>query len=110
MNPCYKCQDRKIRCHSTCDLYLNWKESKQTKNKTNQYITVFNYGRCKKVICITTNEFFDSIEEAKSKYNAPCVAACCNGSREYSGTLPNGTKLQWKYLKDCVNRDNILLT
>ena len=33
-NPCYKCVDRKLCCHSNCPRYLVWKENMQKSKLT----------------------------------------------------------------------------
>lgn len=54
----------------------------------------------RKVICTTTNELFESITSAKKKYNISTnanIISCCQGKRNYAGTLPDGTPLVWEY-------------
>lgn len=54
----------------------------------------------RKVICTTTNEIFESISSAKRKHNISTnanIISCCQGKRNYAGTLPDGTPLVWKY-------------
>lgn len=57
-------------------------------------------GHCKQVICITTNEIFESITSASRKYNIPTtnISKVCKGQRKYAGKLEDGTKLTWKYV------------
>lgn len=59
-------------------------------------------ARKKKVICITTNEIFDSAQEASIYYNLDkgAVSKCCRGKQKTAGKLTDGTKLVWKYLND----------
>lgn len=52
-------------------------------------------GRGRKIICITTNEIFDSIKEAQNYYN---ITICMK--HQYCGISPNGYKLKWMYYKD----------
>ena len=54
----------------------------------------------RKVICLTTNEIFDSMWEAERKYGIypNSISKCCKGTRKACGQLPNGTKLEWEYL------------
>ena len=56
----------------------------------------------KKIKCITTEEIFDSMKEACNKYKLKSgnLSKCCKGERNYCGKLPDGTKLEWKYLND----------
>lgn len=66
-------------------------------------IKLCNYSgvkeRFKKVVCINTNEVFDSIREAQEKYNIYHVGDCCRGLRQYAGTDPlTGEKISWRFL------------
>lgn len=51
------------------------------------------------VICITTNEYFESQMQAARKYNISQskISLVCSGKRKHAGELPDGTKLEWKY-------------
>ena len=53
----------------------------------------------RKVICITTGEIFDSIQEASDKYGIwhQNISGCCRGKLKSSGKLKDGTKLVWVY-------------
>jgi hypothetical protein len=49
------------------------------------------------VICLTTNEIFNSIKEAKEKYNVN-ISFCCQGKLKFAGKHPiTGEKLYWAY-------------
>ncbi len=54
----------------------------------------------KKIICITTNEIYNSIKEAGEKYNL-CrgdISRCCQNKRTYCGKHPiTKKKLVWRY-------------
>lgn len=52
---------------------------------------------CKSVVCETTGEIFSTMEEANLKYNAPKISSCCSGKTNYSGRLPTGERLFWRY-------------
>ena len=54
---------------------------------------------CKKVICITTNEVFDSVTEAGKKYDIPTtnISKTCKGKQNHAGRLKDGTQLAWEY-------------
>lgn len=54
----------------------------------------------KKVICLTTNEIFDSISKANLYYSTSKVGECCNGNKKSAGKLNDGTPLLWMYLSD----------
>lgn len=62
----------------------------------------------RKIICLTTNEIFETATEGANKYNANLshVISCCKGKLQTSGKLKDGTKLQWAYYEDCVQKDN----
>ena len=57
-----------------------------------------------KVICINTGKIFNSIKEAAEYYGIrqSGIQACCCGRYKYSGTLLDGTKLQWMYYEEYV--------
>ena len=57
----------------------------------------------KKVVCVTTGKIFNSIKEASNYYKCSGISNCCEGTYKSAGKLPNGTKLQWKYVKDYNN-------
>lgn len=49
-NPCYKCTDRKAKCHAACNKYIAWqKKSEQWTKSNGQFIpnplTWINQGR-----------------------------------------------------------------
>ena len=71
------------------------KLSEETKRKIGEKIG-------KKVICITTGKIFNSQTEASNYYNVVLknISCCCRGKRNYAGKLSDGTKLQWKFLKN----------
>ena len=52
-------------------------------------------GRCKKVICIDTNEIYNSLKEAEEKtgVNRICISNCCKGMQKTAG------KYHWKYIE-----------
>ena len=53
----------------------------------------------KKVRCINTGEIFASTSIAAKKYNltSNSIYECCSYKRRYSGSLEDGTKLEWEY-------------
>ena len=57
-----------------------------------------------KVICLTTNEIFNSHVEASIKYNlagGSCITACCKHKRNYTGKHPiTKEKLVWQYYSE----------
>ena len=62
------------------------------------------WGKGKKVVCITTGEKFDSINQAATHYNhykvsKSTIIRCCKGKQKTAGEL-NGVRLQWKYSEE----------
>lgn len=55
----------------------------------------------RKVKCITTNEIFKSVKEAREHFNIKGVSSiseCCLGKRKSAGKHPiTGEKLEWEY-------------
>lgn len=54
----------------------------------------------KSVICLTTNEIFESVVKAQRYYNLTGIYGCCQRKQLYCGKLSDGTKLQWMYYDD----------
>lgn len=56
--------------------------------------------RSKSVICVTTGEVFESTRLAAEAFglNQSKISLVCNGKRNYTGKLPDGTKLKWAFL------------
>ena len=52
-----------------------------------------------KVICLTTNEIFNTITEASKKHNIShtSISNCCRGKQKTAGKLSNGQRLVWRY-------------
>ena len=79
--------------------------SEQQKRKLSEAHKGKNTGkespRSHAVICMTTNAVFYSITEAANFYNLKTkgnISSCCTGKRKYTGKLPSGEKLVWKYI------------
>ena len=56
----------------------------------------------RKIICVTTNEQFDSINEGSRKtgvHNGG-ICSCCSGSRKSAGKSETGEKLVWMYYEN----------
>ena len=80
------------------DEYLNNPEMVAIKSKKSYTKPNIKH---RMVECVTTGEVFYSITDAANFYNFKSTAnitSCCKGNLEYSGTLPDGTKLIWKYV------------
>lgn len=59
-----------------------------------------NHPNSKKILCVTTGKVFYGRAEAAKYYDIKSdshISACCRGTRNYCGKLPDGTKLKWKY-------------
>lgn len=71
---------------------------------------VLSNKKNKKVICITTNEIFNSISEASVKYDmrrdGSHISECCKGKIKSAGKLRDGTKLVWKYYDEYIVSNN----
>lgn len=67
-------------------------QSKRMKGKNNPKAT--------SVICVTTNEIFNTATEATLYYgiNQTGVVDCCKGRQKSAGKLSDGTKLVWRYI------------
>ena len=113
--------------HESCDLWnkgLNTSQIKETLHLSPKTSCVSQYlkicasnGMCdydpvesrknasiRKVICLNTNEVFNSIKEAQLKYNINNISGCCIGQINSAGKHPiTGESLKWmhydKYLK-----------
>lgn len=68
-----------------------------------------NYGKeaynRRKIVCLTTKEVFDSLEQAQKKYGCgTTLSECCKGKRKSCGKHPiTKEKLVWAYLEDYEN-------
>lgn len=79
------------------------KASKETKKKMSEARQGKDNGNSKRVICLETNEIFDTINEAKVWSNASAIGQCCLGKVKYSGKHPEtGEKLHWMYYEDYI--------
>lgn len=66
-----------------------------------------NHYRARKIICITTNEIFDTITNAVKQYpctNTSNITVACNGKRKSAGKLLDGTPLQWMYYEEYIKK------
>jgi len=75
------------------------------KNKIEGWLENYINSRYKnnynKVICLTTEEIFNSQKEACKKYNInnSDMSMCCNNKRDFAGKHPEtGEKLKWMFL------------
>ena len=78
----------------------NGKMSNETKEKLRQ-------AKSKSIICLNTNEVFNSAKEAGEYYNIENtnITKCLKGRRnsKFAGRLKDGTPLVWLYYEDYIN-------
>jgi len=84
---------------------LGWCNYNAKEESTNN-LKMMHKNSCKKIICITTGEIFNSMKDAEVKYDINNIYFCCKGRCEYVGKLPNGTKLKWMYYDEYVKLQN----
>ena len=70
-----------------------------------------NNHKAKMVICITTKEIFPTLTEASRKYNISNgnITCCCKRGYGSCGKLTDGTKLNWMYLSDFLEKCEFVL-
>lgn len=81
--------------------YEDYLSNKKLVDIKSNELYVIPKGKNKKVICITTGEIFNSVSEASLFYNMKSnanISSCCKGKLNYCGKLPDGTRLEWKYV------------
>ncbi|MDF2950496.1 MAG: hypothetical protein K0S18_79 [Anaerocolumna sp.] len=92
---------------STVRVYLikgtkfGWCKYNPEEVTNKNHIKIWDNNR-KKVICTTTNKKFNSIIEASKYYglkSSSGIGECCNKKIKSAGKLPDGTKLQWEYIR-----------
>ena len=87
-----------------------WIKGKKLSEETKMKISESHKGKSsKKVICITTGKIFDSLKDASNHYKCSHIHDCCKGKLKSAGKLPDGTPLQWKYVKDYDDEFNGIL-
>lgn len=69
-------------------------------NQIDQWRAAGSKANSKRVLCITTNEEFESASAAARYYNIPQpnISKCCRGERKSAGKHPEtGEKMIWKF-------------
>lgn len=58
----------------------------------------------KKVVCLTTNEVFESIKEAEEHYQTSrnCISSCLRNKQKTTTSKKTGQKLEWVY---CIEQE-----
>ena len=92
-------ESREKMSKSLKQAYSNNSIAVWNKGKKCEQLSGGKHPQAKKVICITTNEIFDCIEDAHKKYKGK-ISECCKGNRKHAGKLSDGTKLKWMFLSD----------
>jgi hypothetical protein len=63
-----------------------------------------------KIICVTTNQIFNSSQDAAKTYNMSPghIGSCCKGNRNFAGKHPiTGEKLVWMHYKEWEIQQNV---
>jgi hypothetical protein len=63
-----------------------------------------------KIICLTTFELFDSLKDAKIKYNIESsnIVNCCKNKRNFTGKHPETNEsLKWMYYEDYIKEQEL---
>jgi 5-methylcytosine-specific restriction endonuclease McrA len=79
------------------DIYIN-----NTVEENKMYVKNKKRRNQKEVICLETNEIFDSITSANKKYDIDLWAYFKSKKKNNGGILTDGTKLHWIYYEDYI--------
>ena len=83
------------------EAHLGKTHTEESKKKMSKARSGKNNPLARKVICVTTNEIFDTLKEGADKYNIKSsshITNCCKGDRKSCGKHPiTGEPLRWKY-------------
>ncbi|HBI91157.1 MAG TPA: hypothetical protein DDY58_01255 [Terrisporobacter glycolicus] len=93
---------------NTVHAYKNRLIDKEKKAEQQRKLLKGKKIRSKKIVCITSGEFFDSIIQASNKYNVSDsdISKCCKEIRKSAGRHPvTGEKLVWMYYKDYISKN-----
>ena len=92
--------EERARAYLKRGVMLGWcdYDPKEAMEKVYSLMRITTAVNRRMVSCLTTGEIFDSQKEAREKYGASDVSACCRGKRKHSGFHPvTGEKLAWEY-------------
>jgi len=75
--------------------WCDYNSEEQSKNN----LILMTQKILRKIICLTTDEVFNSITEASIKYKVTVsnISRCCRHKRKHAGKLNNEIKLAWMY-------------
>lgn len=85
------------------DEYLT--TTKEQINCMFEAITKKRVTRNRKIICLTTGEVFNSINDAIEKYNIKNISSACRGVRKSAGKI-NGNPAKWMYYDEYTELNN----
>jgi len=91
-------------------FYDDYVLNKETVGWLEKYIINRSYSN--KVICLNTNEVFNSPKDAGLKYNihGSNISACCKGNLKSSGRNPiTGEKLKWEFYNNSQSKGLLLI-
>lgn len=79
--------------------YLQFEYYESGKEYRLKEIEANNIKTPKRVICLTTGKVFESMHQASKVMgvNQGKISMVCNGKRQTTGQLPDGTKLKWAF-------------
>ena len=81
--------------------YINLRE--EIKLRIKNHANKFKAKIPTKVICLNTNEIFETIESAKEKYSTKAISQSCRKGCA-SGKDENGNRLYWMYYEDYIDK------
>ena len=111
---CCKNKRRFAGRHPTTDERMIWMYYNKFLEKTNEEIeeiinNIKNHYKIKQVICLTTNEIFNSAVDAGIVYNLDknYIGDCCRYKRNSVGKHPDTKeRLKWMYYEDYIKLQN----
>jgi len=94
----FKINSVTVRRHLNQGFLLEW-TNYNGQEEINKNFKIIHEKNSVKVICLTTNEIFNSQSDASRKYNInkTSISSCCGKKRKSAGKLEDGTKLVWEY-------------
>jgi DNA-directed RNA polymerase subunit RPC12/RpoP/predicted transcriptional regulator len=95
-----------IRRYLQKGVKLGWCDYSVKKVRSMHLLNIQEKRKCK-VVCLNTNEIYDSIQEAAQKYNVSGskITANCRGNQKTSGKHPiTGERLVWMYYDQYIKQ------